>query len=67
MFFTARHRDSSAYCRRPTYGTTRLLVVKGAPEDLIQLSVEYQQADGRCRPLDDRERHNLLQMFERFG
>jgi P-type Mg2+ transporter len=48
-------------------GTTRLLVVKGAPEDLIQLSVEYQQADGRCRPLDDQERHNLLQMFERFG
>jgi Mg2+-importing ATPase len=29
--------------------------------------VEYQQADGRCRPLDDQERHNLLQMFERFG
>ena len=48
-------------------GSTRLLVVKGAPEDLIQLSVEYQQADGRCRPLDDQERSNLLQMFERFG
>src|SRR5262249_27240666 len=44
-----------------------LLVAKGAPEDLIQLSVECQQTDGRCRPLDDQERHNLLQMFERFG
>jgi Mg2+-importing ATPase len=48
-------------------GSTRLLVVKGAPEDLIQLSVEYEQADGTCRQLDDQERYSLLQMFERFG
>ena len=48
-------------------GATRLLVVKGAPEDMIQLSVEYETTDGTRRTLDDRERRNLLQMFERFG
>ncbi len=48
-------------------GATRLLVVKGAPEDLIQLSVEYETGDGARRPLDDRERRDLLQLFERLG
>jgi Mg2+-importing ATPase len=48
-------------------GATRLLVVKGAPEDIIRLSVEYETADGVGRALDDRERQKLLQLFEQLG
>jgi P-type Mg2+ transporter len=48
-------------------GATRLLVVKGAPEEIIQLSVEYKTADGVRRALDDRERQSLLQLFEQIG
>jgi Mg2+-importing ATPase len=48
-------------------GSTRLLVVKGAPEDIIHLSVEYETADGVRRALDDGERQKLLQLFERLG
>jgi len=48
-------------------GATRLLVVKGAPEDVIQLSVEYETADGVRQALDARERQRLLQLFAQFG
>jgi Mg2+-importing ATPase len=47
-------------------GSARLLVVKGAPEDIVQLSVDYETADG-TRSLDAHQRRHLLQMFERFG
>lgn len=48
-------------------GTTRLLAVKGAPEDIIQLSVDYATSDGERRELDAEARHELLQRFERLG
>jgi P-type Mg2+ transporter len=48
-------------------GSTRMLVVKGAPEDIIDLSVEYETAGGNRHPLDDRQRKELLQRFERLG
>jgi Mg2+-importing ATPase len=48
-------------------GSTRLLVVKGAPEDIIELSVDYATPDGERRPLDEAERQNLLQRFEDLG
>jgi Mg2+-importing ATPase len=48
-------------------GTTRLLVVKGAPEDIIRLSATYMDAGGATRPLDQAMRATLLQQFEQFG
>ena len=48
-------------------GSSRLLVVKGAPEDVIQLSVDYETADGHRLPLVAEERGRLLQRFEQLG
>jgi len=48
-------------------GSTRLLVVKGAPEDIIELSVDYATASGERRQLDEAERQRLLQRFEGLG
>jgi P-type Mg2+ transporter len=48
-------------------GTERLLVVKGAPEEILELSVDYVSASGERRPLDETERQRLLQRFEALG
>jgi Mg2+-importing ATPase len=48
-------------------GSARLLVVKGAPEDIIELSVDFATASGERRALDETERQRLLQRFERLG
>ena len=48
-------------------GAVRLLVVKGAPEDIVHLSVECETENGTRRALDERQRQALLQAFERFG
>jgi Mg2+-importing ATPase len=48
-------------------GATRLLVVKGAPEDIIQLSVDYATSSGERKALDAAGRHELLQLFERLS
>jgi Mg2+-importing ATPase len=45
-------------------GTERLLVVKGAPEEIIELSVDYASAGGERRPLDAAERQGLMHRFE---
>ncbi len=47
-------------------GATRLLVVKGAPEDVIGLSATY-EAGGLTLALDEAARTKLLQQFERLG
>jgi Mg2+-importing ATPase len=46
-------------------GTSRMLVVKGAPEDVLRLSVSY-EADGEngLRPLDDAARGTINGHFE---
>jgi P-type Mg2+ transporter len=46
-------------------GTTRLLVVKGAPEDILRLSVSY-EADGEVdlRPLDEAALGSVNAQFE---
>ncbi|HJV35279.1 magnesium-translocating P-type ATPase [Geomonas sp.] len=46
-------------------GTARLLVVKGAPEDILRLSVSY-EADGEAelRPLDEAARLKINAQFE---
>ena len=48
-------------------GATRLLVVKGAPEDIIKLSVEYEAGDGNACPSTNDAREKLAQGFERLG
>ena len=48
-------------------GTARLLIVKGAPEDVIRLSADYVAPDGQRRPLDGEARQALLGQFERLG
>ena len=46
-------------------GSTRLLVVKGAPEDIIDaVASTMRQRAGERLPLDDAERQSLLQRFE---
>jgi Mg2+-importing ATPase len=47
--------------------STRLLVVKGAPEDIIRLSTDRAAPDGARCPLDDEARKALLRRFERLG
>lgn len=44
-------------------GSTRLLVVKGAPEDILRLSVSY-EADGELRPLDEAAFGSVNAQFE---
>jgi P-type Mg2+ transporter len=48
-------------------GTARLLIVKGAPEDVIKLSADHIAQDGRRHALDDKVRQRLLGQFERLG
>ena len=48
-------------------GVTRLLVVKGAPEEIIKLSVDYETGDGKRLPLGSDAREKLAQGFERLG
>jgi Mg2+-importing ATPase len=48
-------------------GTTRLLIVKGAPEDVIQLCAQYLAADGSRRELDGELEKALLAQFEGLG
>jgi len=46
-------------------GTNRLLVVKGAPEDIMRLSVSYElDQDASLRPLDDAARASINAQFE---
>jgi Mg2+-importing ATPase len=48
-------------------GTERLLVVKGALEDIIRLSADYRASDGTRREIDYEMRKTLLGQFERLG
>lgn len=45
----------------------RVLIVKGAPEDILRLSKSYEAAPGAVQPLDDMSRADLLARFERLG
>ncbi|HJV07110.1 MAG TPA: magnesium-translocating P-type ATPase [Chromobacteriaceae bacterium] len=46
-------------------GSSRLLVVKGAPEDILRLSVRYEVAgDGTARLMDETVRAAINQQFE---
>ena len=46
-------------------GTNRLLVVKGAPEDILRLSVSYElDQEAASRPLDDAARVSINAQFE---
>jgi Mg2+-importing ATPase len=48
-------------------GTTRLLVVKGAPEEILARSAEYLAAGGEQRGLDSATRTRLIERFEAWG
>ncbi|HKZ95960.1 MAG TPA: magnesium-translocating P-type ATPase [Hyphomicrobiaceae bacterium] len=48
-------------------GSTRLLVVKGAPEDVIHLSTDWETVSGSRRPIDDEARAALMRRFEQLG
>ncbi|MEK0084763.1 magnesium-translocating P-type ATPase [Benzoatithermus flavus] len=45
----------------------RLLIVKGAPEDVIRLSSRYEAGPGSVLPLDGGAHRMLLEQFERLG
>lgn len=48
-------------------GTQRLLVVKGAPEDIIRLSSRIETVGGEARPVSDGDREDLMRRFEALG
>jgi Mg2+-importing ATPase len=49
-------------------GTSRLLIVKGAPEDILRLSVSYDLGDAAGpRPMDDATRAGIQGQFESLG
>jgi len=46
----------------------RMLVVKGAPEDVLKLASQYQnESDGETRPIDDAARDKAREVFEKLG
>lgn len=48
-------------------GTMRLLVVKGAPEDIIALSTHIEDEYGVIQPMDEESRRRLVTNFEQLG
>ena len=48
-------------------GPDRLLIVKGAPEDVLALSTTVEAAPGAALPLDADARRRLLALFTGFG
>lgn len=50
-----------------TDGTERLLVVKGAPEDVLRQSTHYDAGDQGIQPLDPAARARMLDMFAQLG
>lgn len=44
-----------------------MLIVKGAPEDILRLSTRYEDQAGIYAPLDDVHRAALLKRFDEFG
>ena len=48
-------------------GNARLLVVKGAPEEILARSATYRGPDGRAQILDGAVRTRLLERFEALG
>ncbi|WP_034850395.1 magnesium-translocating P-type ATPase [Inquilinus limosus] len=51
----------------PAAGGDRLLVVKGAPEDILRISTTVAAGAGETRPLDTAGRGRLEAMFEQIG
>jgi Mg2+-importing ATPase len=50
------------------HGGDRLLVVKGAPEDILRLSASYDDRDGGApQPMDDAARARIALQFEALG
>ncbi len=45
----------------------RLVIVKGAPEDVLRLCSAVEQPDGTSRPLAEAQRAELMASFERIG
>jgi Mg2+-importing ATPase len=45
----------------------RILVVKGAPEDIVALSTAYQTASGAIAPLDAAGRERIMALFATLG
>ena len=45
----------------------RRLVVKGAPEDVLRLCTQYQDAAGQCQPLTLPVRQRIDALFDRLG
>jgi Mg2+-importing ATPase len=49
-------------------GRERLLVVKGAPEDVLHLSTHYEAgSDAKLLPLDEEAQKSMLTLFENLG
>ena len=49
------------------HAVQRRLIVKGAPEDLLRLSVRYEDADGEERPLDAETRRTFEATLDALG
>lgn len=50
-----------------TDGSQRLLIVKGAPEDVLRNSIRYEASPAAAKPLDREARMRLDAMFQQLG
>ncbi len=48
-------------------GGRRWLIVKGAPEDILRLCSEYEEAPDRTAPLDEVARQQIVALFEQLS
>jgi Mg2+-importing ATPase len=48
-------------------GESRLLAVKGAPEDILRLSTSYENGTGHLEPLDDIARSRIQSLYDELG
>ena len=62
--FDFERRRVSVLCGR---GQERVLVVKGAPEDMLRVSSRYIAPDGSTASLDEPTRERIIAVFERLG
>ncbi len=62
--FDFERRRVSVLC---SHGDERVLLVKGAPEDMLRVSGRYLGVDGKEMPLDETGRASILGVFEKFG
>lgn len=48
-------------------GSSRMVIVKGAPEDVLRLSSQFEAPDGTAQAITEKKRASLFALFEQLG